>query len=97
VKLTLNGKQMPKILERLKNQLVAKGMPKSNAYAIATSQLQKHGVLKKGTQDLTPKGQTRNAMTPGERAKSRAATASRHAPAQFGYSAKTNRATLKKR
>jgi pyrroline-5-carboxylate reductase len=88
---------MPKILERLKDQLVAKGMPKSNAYAIATSQLQKHGVLKKGTQDLTPKGTTRNAMTPSERAKDRAAQASKHKAGDYGYSVKTNRATLKKR
>ena len=87
---------MPKILERLKSQLVAKGMPKANAYAVATSQLQKHGVLKPGSQKLTPKGETRNAMTAGERAKDRAAHASKHSPAQFNYNAKTNRATLKK-
>jgi hypothetical protein len=87
---------MPKILERLKSQLMAKGMPKPNAYAVATSQLQKHGVLKRGSQELTPKGQTRNAMSPGERAKSRAAKYSDNKASSYNYSAKTNRATLKK-
>lgn len=87
---------MPKILERLKNQLVAKGIPTSNAFAIATSQLQKHGVLKKGSQELTIKGKTRNSMTAAERAKSRAVSySSGHKSSDFSYSSKTNRATLK--
>ncbi len=47
---------MPAILERLVNQLKAKGKSKSSAYAIATSALQKSGKLKKGTQKLTTKG-----------------------------------------
>jgi hypothetical protein len=88
---------MPKILERLRSQLMAKGMPKPNAYAVATSQLQKHGVLKKGSQELTPKGQTRNSMTAGERAKDRAAKESKgRSTTQYKYNPKTNRATLKK-
>ena len=53
---------MPKILERLTSQLKAKGFSKGSAFAIATSQLQKHGVLKKGTQELTTKGKVRNSM-----------------------------------
>ena len=40
---------MPKILDRLVNQLQNKGINKSGAYAIATSKLQKSGNLKKPT------------------------------------------------
>jgi hypothetical protein len=47
---------MPKILEKLVSQLRAKGQPKSNAYAIATSALQKQGKMKRGSQQLTAKG-----------------------------------------
>jgi hypothetical protein len=43
---------MPKVLENLVSKLQGKGMDKSKAYAIATSQLQKRGVLKTGTQKL---------------------------------------------
>jgi hypothetical protein len=86
---------MPKILERLVSQLEAKGTPKSNAYAIATSQQQKAGNLKKGTQELTPKGAKRQAMGAEGRAKDRAAKASGGNPSSFVYSKKTNRATKK--
>ena len=85
---------MPKILERLVGQLEAKGKDKGSAFAIATSQLQKHGVLKKGTQELTPKGAERQAMGAEGRAKDRAAQGSSHSPSDFTYSNKTNRATL---
>ena len=47
---------MPEILEKLVGKLEAKGKPKSNAFAIATSALQKQGKMKKGSQQLTPKG-----------------------------------------
>lgn len=87
---------MPKILERLVGQLQAKGQPKSNAFAIATSQLQKHGILKKGTQELTPKGQTRQDMGNAGRAKDRAAKASGHSPSAYKYNPRTNQATLKR-
>lgn len=86
---------MPKILERLKNQLEAKGHSESSAFAIATSQLQKHGVLKKGTQELTAKGKVRNEMSAAERAKDRAAKAGGGSPSSYTYSKKTNRATKK--
>jgi hypothetical protein len=88
---------MPKILERLVSQLQAKGKSKSSAFAIATSQLQKHGVLKPHSQELTAKGQTRNAMSAGERAKDRAASGSSHSPREFKYDRKSNAATLKRR
>lgn len=43
---------MPKVLEQRVRAIMRKGTPRSNAFAIATSQLQKQGVLKKGTQKL---------------------------------------------
>jgi hypothetical protein len=87
---------MPKILDRLVSQLEAKGKPKGTAFAIANSQLQKHGILKKGTQELTPKGQTRQALGNAGRAKDRASKRGDHPPSDYNYSAKTNLATLKK-
>jgi len=86
---------MPPILERLKNQIKGEGKSESSAFAIATSQLQKHGILKKGTQELTPKGAKRQAMGAAGRAKDRAAKQSKHSPQDFGYNPRTNRATLK--
>lgn len=43
---------MPAILETLVQKLIKKGTPRSQAYAIATAQLQKQGELKKGSQKL---------------------------------------------
>jgi hypothetical protein len=86
---------MPKILERLKSQLEAKGMPTSQAFAVATSQLQKHGDLKKGSQELTPKGAKRQAMGAAGRAKDRAAKESGRKTGDYKYDPKSNRATLK--
>jgi hypothetical protein len=86
---------MPAILERLVKQLQAKGMPRSNAYAVATSTLQKAGDLKPGTQQATKKGAIRGGMTPAARAKDRAAKKSQHKTNDYKYNAKTNRATLK--
>lgn len=86
---------MPKILERLVGQLEAKGMPKSQAFAVATSQQQKAGNLKKGTQELTPKGAKRQAMGAEGRAKDRAAKTSGGSSSDYVYSKKTNRATKK--
>lgn len=62
---------MPAILERLVNQLMAKGYSKSQAYAIATKSLQKSGNLKKGSNKATEKGKKRGKMTPKQRKKSR--------------------------
>ena len=86
---------MPKILERLVSQLEAKGKPKSNAYAIATSALQKSGNLKKGSQEPTAKGVRRGEMTPAERAKDRQASYTGSKPSDFSYNSKTNRAKKK--
>jgi len=84
---------VPKILERAVSQIQAKGADKSKAYAIATSGLQKAGVLKPGTQELTSKGAKRQAMGAAGRAKDRAAKAGGGKPSDYDYSKKTNRAT----
>lgn len=47
---------MPKILERAVREIMKKGHNKSQAYAFATSALQKSGQLQKGSQKLTKKG-----------------------------------------
>ena len=86
---------MPKILHRLVDQLKAKGTPDSSAWAIATSQQQKAGNLKKGTQELTPKGAKRQAMGAAGRAKDRAAKASGGSAADYSYNKKTNQARKK--
>lgn len=86
---------MPKILDRLVSQLKAKGKDESVAFAIATSQLQKSGNLKKGTQKPTAKGVVRGDMTPAQRAKDRAVKLSKHKISDYKYTKSTNRATLK--
>jgi hypothetical protein len=90
---------MPAILERLVSQLQAKGYSKSSAFAIATHALQKTGDLKKGTQQATPKGAQRGAMTPAERAKDRASKYSkgRHKSSDYNYNEATNRSKLVKK
>lgn len=87
----------PKIVDRLVSQLTAKGMSAAEAHAVAISHLQKSGVLQKGSNALTDKGQVRNAMSAADRAKDRASRYSGglHAPSSYGYNPKTNLATLK--
>jgi len=86
---------MPKIMERLASQLKAKGLPESAAYGTATKVLQKSGNLKKGTQELTPKGKKRQEMGAAGRAKDRAAKASVHSAKDFKYNQLNNTARLK--
>lgn len=88
---------MPKILDRLVNQLLRKGLPKSQAFAIANKTLQKNGVLKKGTRKLSKKGQTRNKMSPAQRAKSRAAKQRGGSPNRFKFIPKSNSVRVKKK
>lgn len=87
---------MPKILDRLVSQLVAKGKSKNVAYAIATATLQKSGNLKKGSTKATTKGIKRGNMTAKERAIDRESKDSGNSKNKYSYSSKTNRATLKK-
>lgn len=86
---------MPAILDRLVRQLRAKGYKQGNAFAIATSQLQKAGDLKKGSTKPTPKGTIRGKMTPGQRAKSRAVKYTGGKPSDYKYDKKTNRTRKK--
>ena len=87
---------MPKILDRLVSQLVANGMDKNKAYAVAVSKLQKSGNLKKGTTKATAKGEKRGNMTPAERAKDRAAKKSGGKPSDYKYNKHNNTAVKDK-
>jgi hypothetical protein len=51
--------------------------------------------MKKDSLLLTDKGATRNKMSPGARAKSRAAKYNGGSPKDYTYNSKTNRATKK--
>lgn len=82
---------MPKIAERLKRQLQAKGEP--NAESKAYAFLNKAGVLHGNK--LTAKGAKRQAMGAAGRAKDRAAKASGGNPNDYAYDKATNRATRK--
>jgi len=84
-----------KIYDRLVQQLRDKGTPLDRAHAIATAQLQKSGVLKRGTRKLTKKGKKRQAMGAAGRAKDRAANRSGRKPSDYNYNPRTNGATLK--
>lgn len=83
---------MPKILDRLVSQLKANGMSEKQAYAVAVSQLQKSGNLKKGSLEATKKGKVRGQMTPAQRAKDRAAKKSGGKPSDYKYNKKNNSA-----
>ncbi len=83
---------MPKILDRLVAQLIANGMSKDKAYAVAVKKLQESGNLKKGSTEATAKGEKRGEMTPSERAKDRAAKKSGGKPSDYKYNRKNNTA-----
>ena len=74
------------LVDRLSAQVGDKGL--------ARALLIKRGDMTKGGK-LTAKGQKRNAMTAGERAKDRASKASGRPVGAYKYNARTNRATLK--
>lgn len=52
----------PQILDSCVEKVMKSGKSKSSAFGICTSQLQKSGVLKSGTQELTDKGKRRSAL-----------------------------------
>jgi hypothetical protein len=87
---------MPELLERMVADLIAKGMDRSQAFAIATKQLQRAGNLKPGTHELTLKGKTRQDLGAAWRARNRASKKSGKPGSEYQYNAKTNRATLKR-
>jgi hypothetical protein len=82
---------MPKIAERLKRQLQAKGEPDAERKAYAF--LNKSGVLH--GDKLTPKGAKRQAMGAAGRAKDRAAKASGGSASDYSYDKKSNSARKK--
>jgi hypothetical protein len=84
------------ILQRLTEQLMAKGMPKGQAVAVATKKMQEAGNLKPGTTKMTAKGKKRSAMGASGRAKDRAAKSSGRKPGDFTYNQLNNTARLKK-
>lgn len=88
-------RKKPKILERLIHQLKRSGKNYSSAISIAQSSLQRAGVLKSGTQELTAYGEKRNSMTASERAKSREHKQSGKSISSLKYNQRTNRAKNK--
>jgi hypothetical protein len=86
---------MPKILDRLVQQLKAKGKSTKSAYAIATSRLQKAGNLKIGTNQATAKGTKRGNMTPSQRAKDRQSKYTGNPKSVYRYHLAKNRVTKK--
>lgn len=84
------------ILDRLVMQLRRNGMSEAMANATARKQLQKAGILKKGSEGLTEYGKKRQAMGAAGRAKDRAAKTSGRKPSEYKYNPRTNKATLKK-
>lgn len=62
---------MPQILDSMVRQLKARGIKEENAFKIATAQLGRAGILKKGTTKLTKKGANRNRMGSKRRQASR--------------------------
>ena len=53
---------MPKILDNMIGKMTKKGLPKPVATAIATKSLQRQGVLKAGSNELTAKGERMNKL-----------------------------------
>ena len=58
---------MPIILDKLVTAAEKKGVPKAMAYGMAVASLQKSGILKTGTMELTEKGKKMNRLlTPNQ-------------------------------
>lgn len=53
---------MPKILDSCVESVRKKGKSESSAFAICNAQLQRSGVFKSGSQELTEKGKRRSAL-----------------------------------
>lgn len=83
----------PKIVTRLTNQLRSKGV--KNAAGVAVGKLRQFGILQKDSMTLTEKGKKRNKMSPGQRAKDRAARKSGRSPKDYTYNKQTNTVKLK--
>ena len=58
---------MPKILDKLVKSAEKRGVPSSMAYGMAVASLQKAGLLRKGSMELTEKGKKmNNLLTPNQ-------------------------------
>lgn len=79
------------------NELIDRLAAQVGSRDLAVSLLRKRGQMEATSEQLTPAGQARNAMTAESRAKDRAAKLSGKPASQYNYSVKTNRATLKRR
>jgi len=86
---------MSQILNRLVEQLMAKGMPRSVALGVATRKLQGFGNLDSAGGD-TMNGLIRGAMTPAQRAIDREIKIRGGYPHEYTYNPKTNKAHKRK-
>jgi hypothetical protein len=80
------------IVERLKNQLIEKGIPRNNAGYMAINLLKKQGIL--DDNGLTNYGKIRDSMSPEQRGIDRAVKGVR-THSDYVYNSETNRATRK--
>lgn len=87
----------PTILKRLTQQIKDNSPGVKNPEAAAIAALRKQGSMEKDSLTLTKYGNTRNEMSPGDRAIDRAVKKSGHKASEYTYNAKTNMATLKKK
>lgn len=85
----------PPLLQRLEQQLQAKGMSESQAAVVALATLRRTGSIEGNSFELTPRGEERQAMKAAGRAIDREATRTGRDPGEYVYSSKTNRATLR--
>ena len=80
------------IVERLKNQLIDRGVSRNNAGYMAINLLKKQGILDEN--GLTNYGKIRDSMSPEHRAVDRAVKGAR-THSDYVYNPETNRATRK--
>lgn len=85
----------PPLLQRLESQLEVKGMPESRAAVVALATLRRTGSIAPDSLALTERGKERQEMKAAGRAIDRAASESGRPKAEYVYSSKTNRATLR--
>ena len=83
------------IFDEAVNKLVAKGYTSVNAQKIITKVFQKAWIFAPWTQKLTEYGEKRNAMTPEQRAITRASKKDWHPVWRYKYNKNTWRALLK--
>ena len=85
-----------KIHERLQQQLLDTGVSPDEVGDMATNLLRKHNILEDNEMKLTSYGETRNNMSPADRAIDRAVKYSGNNADEYVYNPDTNIARLKK-